>query len=110
MSCILDLKLLGHIIHNMIKTKMNNKTRIKLRLTEMHNKLFRPKKRVKIEKQLMSIHNDSIKKERKNPKNLPKYSVPEGNDKMKQNRNNKYQFKNTLKNANISTRHCACDI
>ena len=39
MYCILDLKLLGHIIHNMVKTKMNNKTRIKLRLTELHNKL-----------------------------------------------------------------------
>ena len=48
----------------------------------------------------------SVKKE-KLQKSL-KYSVPEGKrKKMKQSRNNRKHF---LKNANIFTRHCACDI
>ena len=53
---------------------------MKLQLTEMHNKL--KTKETNKNKNTTYVHNYSVKKERKTPKNPPKHSVLEGNDKM----------------------------
>ena len=50
------------------------------------------------------VRNDSLKKEKL--QKSPKYSVPEGKRK-KNEADNTIHF---LKNTNIFTRHCACDI
>ena len=54
--------------------------RMKLQLTETHNKL--KTKETNKNKNTTYVHNYSVKKERKTPKNPPKHSVLEGNDKM----------------------------
>ena len=68
-----------------------------MRLTEMRNKL-------KIEetnknRNATYVRIDSVKKEKL--QKSPKHSVPEGKRKI---------MKQTIKNTNIFTRHCACDI
>ena len=64
--------------------------------------------KLKVEETNKNRNATYVRKERKNFKNLPNTLFPRENEKKnKQSRNNKRHF---LKNANIFTRHCACDI